>query len=78
MCFKNYFSQDYTKAPKDLFYFLKLTEGYIKNSGNSNLVFLYNINGYIWSYDSNTSPPSCNENEFYDPKTSMCSSKIDY
>lgn len=51
-------------------------EGYVNNRGNSKLVFLYNSNNFQWGYDSNTSPTTCNENEFYDSKTSMCSCNI--
>jgi len=63
------------KAPSDLLFFLKLTEGYLKNRGNSNLVFILNVYSYLWGYDTNASPPSCNEDEYYDSKTKMCSCK---
>jgi len=67
------FRQDYLKAPSDLLLFLKLTEGYLKNRGNSNMVFISNVFGYLWGYDNNPFPTGCNEDEYYDSKSGMCS-----
>jgi hypothetical protein len=68
-------SQDYMKAPSDLLFFLKLTEGYFKNRGTSKLIFILNIYSYLWGYDNLTPPSSCNEDEFWDNSSNMCSSK---
>lgn len=63
-------------APSDLIFFIKLTEGFFKNRGNSNLIFILNVFSFLWGYDNTSTPPVCNENEYYDSSTQNCSRKF--
>ena len=53
-----------------------MTEGYFRNRGTSNLIFILKVYNFLWGPDSSGAPASCDEFEYYDNKNGMCSSKF--